>query len=170
MSEYIVLEKREQKQEEWTETRDEKNRLLRPARPARDEEEVFVRVDRQYSAKVRIPSGVAGAQRQQALVQACQRSGLGTEIAPGIVVVEYEYRLNEAREAMITPEERDEQGNLVREETYTPPQEERVEHVFTLRIGGLHIQKLSLTAEEFNRPTWKKLLKNKVSAMEMWTE
>jgi len=170
--EFLILDgDRPQKQDAWVEERDAKDRVIKPTRPARDEVEVSIRLNRQYRAQVRLPRAEINTvpKRQRAIADACARLGLGEEIARGVQVVEVEERFTEAREAMVTPEEKDEQGNVVKEESYSPPTEERVDFSFTLRINGIHLQKLSLSEAEVKQANWKQALAGKVAAPEVFT-
>ena len=169
MSEYLVIEETSYKQDAWVEEVDAKSRIVKPVRPARNEKVITVRLDRQCTAKLRLGSAkAAGAGRQGNIAAAVKAVGLGGEVAPGIQVVEYEARLSEAREAMVTPEEKDEAGNLVREESFTPAIPERVEHVFTCRLNGMHLAKMSLTDAEFRQPNWRDTLAAKVPSFTLF--
>ena len=169
MSEYLLIEQSNYSQEAWTEARNEKDRLLKVARPARDEKLITIRLDRQFTAKLRLPTAkAAGAKRHANIEAEVARVMLGREVAPGVQVVEYECRLSEAQEAMVSPEERDEAGNVVREESYTSPSPERIDHLFCLRIDGRDLVKRELSPEEFGKADWKSILAGKVERAEAW--
>ena len=169
MSEHLILDEQSHSQDAWEEERDDKGRITKPIRPKRDEKLLHVRLDRQFSAKLRLTKKTAtGVKRHANIAKEAARVGLGQEIAPGIRIVEYECRLNEASEAMVTPEERDEDDNVVREESFSPAREESVEHVFTARIGNRDIAKTTLSAEEFASPNWRDALAARFPQRETW--
>ena len=169
MGEHLILEEQTHAQDAWEEERDDKDRVTKPARPKRDEMIVSVRLDRQFTAHLRMTKKAStGAKRQANIAKEAARVGLGQEIAPGIRIIEYEIRLNEAGEAMVTPEERDEDDKVIREESFSPARDESVEHVFTARIADRDIAKTTLSAAEFAQPNWKKTLAARFPQREAW--
>ena len=157
-------------QDAWIEQKDAKGRVTRPARPARDEVEVAVRVDRQYRAVLRFPAAnMTPDKRQASIADAVDWYALGQEIASGVQVVEVEWRFNEAQLARVTPEEKDARGAVTRAESFTPAQPERTVWAFTLRLNGLHLTKTSISEAEMQAANWRDLLAQKVPSPEMFT-
>ena len=168
--EFLVLDgDKSFKQDAWVEEKDAKGRVTKPARPARDEVDVAVRVDRQYRAVIRFPAeNAAPDKRQASIADAVGWYAVGQEIASGVQVVEVEWRFKEARPAMVTPEERDEMGAVTRAESFTPAQAERTEWAFTLRVGGIHLVKTSMSEAEMRAANWKQALAKKAPSPEMF--
>jgi len=172
LREYLLIEVTDFSQDAWEETKDEKGRTLRPTRPARNEKLVTVRLDRQFTAKLRVPASTfSTGGRRKGIQEMVKGVSLGEEIAPGVQIVEYETRLTEAQPATVSPEKRDGEGNIVTPESYSPPVPERIDHVFTLRLNGRDLAKRELTDEEFNKSTWRSILARKASGRsETWIE
>lgn len=163
MPDYLVLGDSPHSQDAWTATQDAQGRTLRPARPAREEQVITLRLGRQFTARLRLPrSGTTGADRQANIAKAARLVRLGEEIASGVQVIEYEVRFTEAREALVGAEERDAQGGVVRGASYAPPVEESLSHAFTLRVDGADIVKRELTDEEFQQRDWPLVLASRV--------
>lgn len=171
MTEYLVLDPgKPYKQDSWAEEKDTKGRVIRPSRPARDDVEVAVRLDRQFRATLRLPaSDVGPGKRQASLAAAATRYALGQEIAPGVQVVEVEQKFTEARPATTMPEKRDAQGNVIQAEVFGPATPERLEWSFTLRLNGLHLVKVSMTEAEMQNISWRQLLAQKAASPEIFT-
>lgn len=147
------------------EEKDKQGRVTRCAVTARDELVVALRADRQYTMLARVPPGFP-ADVTKALADVALKVSLGEEIAVGVRVVEYEERLVHAIEATVTRERTIEDlasptGVSVVPEEFTPAAPERVDHVFTLRVDGIHLYKGALRVDEFAAPSWRATLANK---------
>ena len=170
--EYLILDSdRPYKQDAWTEEKDAKGRVTRPARPARDELDVHVRLDRQYRAVLRFPvSNVVPTKRQVAIKAALIQYGLGEEIAPGVQIVEVEYSFQPAQIAQVTVKQKDSQDNVVTAESFTPARPESISWAFTLRLDGQHLVKTSMSEAEMRGAGWRQRLAQKVQPPESFTE
>lgn len=163
MPDYLLLGDSPHSQDAWTATQDAQGRTLRPARPAREEQVITLRLGRQFTARLRLPrSDTTGADRQANIAKAARLVRLGEEIAPGIQVIEYEVRFTEAREALVAAEERDAKGSVVRAASYAQPVQESLAHAFTLRVGGRDLVKRELTDAEFQQADWPSVLASRV--------
>ena len=170
MPEYLVTEERKYAQDAWDDETLPDGRPLKIARPSRDEAIIEIKVDRQFTAKFRLSSAQALTPgRRVNIANACSRVGLGTEIAPGIQVVEYEIGMDIAQAGELRPERKDENGNVVEKETYSPPKAERLFHIFTLRVNGVHLAKVTLENSEFRSPNWKAILVGRISLVESFS-
>ena len=159
MPEFLVLESTTYSQDAWVEESDPKDAQARPiklTRSARSEQVMTMRIDRSYTATVRVDAKLGGIVQRQAAIAACKKAKLGGEIAPGVTVVEYEHRFIPMQPGNYSPEAKDKDGNRTAAESYSAPTAEKEEHVFTLRAGA-DLIKLSLSHEEF-AGDWKTIL------------
>lgn len=154
--EYQILEGREAKQDANIEERDETGRILRPQRASKDEVILTVRQDWQFTARVALDrQAFEGADRNREIADSLSRVRLGQEIAPSIQVIEYEYQFTPAQDAKVFQD---------RPEDFIPALPSRVEHIFTLRLGGNDIQKVSLTDKELKLRGWTTVLAGKANS------
>ena len=159
MTDYLVVERQSFKQDAVPEERDMLGMLVKPVRAALNESHIMLRVDRQFLCKVRVDADLPALEQRQAVIDTIKSVGLGEEVAPGVQVIEYECMLHPAMDAMVSPEEVDEAGTVVKPSEITSEAvEERESHVFTLRLQGLHIAKTELTDAEFKAANWKRTL------------
>mgnify|MGYP001609612115 CR=1 FL=1 len=129
---------------------------LRGRRVARNVQCLTVRMDGVHTATIRVPAGLADAALQDAIVVGCQTRALGQTIAPGVQVVEYEERIQEARDGEPL---RDSQGTVVQPpQVGFPGQPERTSHAFVLLLEGVDLFKTFLSDQEFRSPTWQATL------------